>query len=60
MAQVKIDLEKVPGIEMRSLCKVLVESVKRFYENPENVKRFEEWKREQAEKEAAQAEQCQS
>ena len=43
MKPVKIDLNKVPAAEMRALCETLLEAAKRFYENPENRRKYEEW-----------------
>lgn len=43
MEKVKIDLNKVPAAEMRVLCETLLEAAKRFYENPENRRKYEEW-----------------
>lgn len=40
---VKIDLNKVPPAEMRVLCETLLEAVKRFYDDPENRRKYEEW-----------------
>lgn len=34
---------ELKGIEKRILCARICEGVKRFYENPENVRQFEEW-----------------
>ena len=40
-----IDLGKMPGIEFRCLARGLEEKIKKFYEDPENCRRFEEWKK---------------
>ena len=45
MSQIKIDTAQIPGIEMKILCTTLVERMKIFYDDPENVRRFEEWKK---------------
>lgn len=42
--------EDVPAHVMDSLARNLIEACNRFYADPENVRRFEEWK---ARKEAA-------
>ena len=39
-----IDVEKIPKIEMRSICKALIAGMEAFYSDPENMRRFEEWK----------------
>lgn len=43
LKSVKIDLNKVPTAEMRVLCETLLEAVKRFYDDPENRRQYEEW-----------------
>lgn len=35
---------KLEGIELRILCARIYAGIKRFYEDPENVREFEEWK----------------
>lgn len=42
----RIDLRKLPPLEQARLGKTLLAAVKRFYENPNNVKAFEAWKKE--------------
>ncbi len=42
----KIDTTLILEVDKRNLCSTLLRSVKAFYENPENRKRFEAWKRE--------------
>lgn len=39
----KIKTEELSGIEKRILCARFYESIKAFYEDPENQRRFEEW-----------------
>lgn len=41
----KIDVNKIPKFQMDMLCRTLLESVRRFYEDPENVRKYEEWKK---------------
>lgn len=50
---VKIDLNKVPPAEMRVLCETLLEAAKRFYDDPENRRKYEEWQAERKEQEAS-------
>lgn len=38
-----INIQEVPKDQMNSLSKVVLSAVTRFYENPENQRRFEEW-----------------
>ena len=49
MAHVKICPSQIPAVELRVLCQTLLESVEAFYQDPENQRRFEEWKREKEE-----------
>nr|DAH63476.1 MAG TPA: hypothetical protein [Caudoviricetes sp.] len=35
------------GIEKRIMCARFYERIKAFYENPENMRRFEEWQQKQ-------------
>lgn len=42
--KVKIDLSQVPKYQMELLCHDILEGCKKFYSDPENVKKFEEWK----------------
>lgn len=44
MAAAKIDCSQIPKVEMNNLCRTLVTAAERFFENPENQKRFEAWK----------------
>lgn len=39
-----IDTEAIPRTDTQSLAQTVLESVKHFYDNPENEKRFEVWK----------------
>lgn len=39
-----VDPKLISVVDMRNLCRATLEAVKRFYEDPENVRRFEEWK----------------
>lgn len=42
---VKINIEEIPPIEGRLLGKTFAAFVEKFYENPENLKRFNTWKK---------------
>lgn len=50
MARVKICPSLIPDVELRVLFATGLDSVQAFYENPENLKRFEAWKRKKEEK----------
>lgn len=41
-----IDVSKIPAADMRLLSSTVLDAVKRFYDNPENRRRFEAWKKE--------------
>lgn len=43
----RIDVNLIPAAETRLLCSTLLAAVKRFYQDPENLKKFEEWDRQQ-------------
>lgn len=45
MSRVKINIEEIPPVENRLLAKSVLDYVKRFYEDPENVKGFKEWQK---------------
>ena len=51
MAHGKICPPKIPAVELRVLCATVLDSVEQFYRNPENQRRFEQWKREKEDKE---------
>lgn len=40
---VKIDTQKIPKIETDILARRLIEAMKMFYSDPENLRGFEEW-----------------
>jgi hypothetical protein len=50
MAHVKICPNLIPAVDARVLCATVLDSVEKFYQNPENQRRFEQWKREKEEK----------
>ena len=45
MDKVKIDVSRIPAIEVKILSRTLLEAVERFYSDPENCRRFEEWQK---------------
>ena len=45
-SDIHIDTSLIPPTETRLLCATFLEAVKHFYEDPENVRRFEEWRKE--------------
>ena len=53
-----LDYSLVPAVDRRNLAATFLEAVKRFYADPENERKFQEWKRLQdqqnSEKEAPQ------
>ena len=49
MSNVRIDCAQIPRIEVKILCHTLVSSAERFYDDPENRRRFEEWQRKRME-----------
>lgn len=49
---IKIDTQKIPKIEMDILARRLIEAMKVFYSDPENLRGFEEWKARKKEEEA--------
>ena len=38
-----IDYNKIPKIELDILSRALLTAVERFYSDPDNLRRFEEW-----------------
>ena len=43
-----LDTSKIRKTDERNLAQAFLSAAKRFYEDPENVRKFEEWKREKA------------
>lgn len=41
---VHIDVSQIPKVELNILCATFLDAVQRFYEDPENRRRFEEWR----------------
>lgn len=46
MDTIKIDISQISQIDKRILASRFYEAVKRFYENPVNLQRFEKWQKE--------------
>ena len=42
--KLKIDLSQIPERQMNGLCKALLDACKRYYSDPENLRKYEEWK----------------
>lgn len=38
-----IDTTQIPGAQLNTLCATVLESVKAFYADPENMSRFNDW-----------------
>ena len=45
-AHTGIDTNLIPDIDRRNLCSTFLSAIQRFYEDPENRKRFERWMQE--------------
>ena len=43
MAQVRIDVEKIPEIEFRILARAIIEDAKRYFQDPDNMRAYEAW-----------------
>ena len=41
------ELETMPEYEMRRFCRRIAELAEKYFEDPENQRRFEEWEKEQ-------------
>ena len=41
---VRIDTSQIPAVEVQILSATFLDAVQRFYENPDNIRRFEEWR----------------
>ena len=46
MAHVKICPNKLPAVELRVLCATVLDAVEAFFQDPENQRQFEKWKKE--------------
>ena len=51
MAQVRIDADKIPEIEFRLLARAIIEDAKRYFQDPENMRKYQEWLKSQEQKE---------
>ena len=47
---VRIDTTKIRDADIRPLCATVVDAVNCFYSDPENVRKFEAWLKEQESK----------
>ena len=45
MQCVKIDVAQIPQAEVQNLSMTFLGGVKKFYGDPKNLQRFEEWKK---------------
>ena len=45
MQCVKIDVAQIPQAEVQNLSMTFLGGVKKFYEDPKNLQRFEDWTR---------------
>ena len=43
----RFDLSQIGSADKHNLCATFLEAVERFYDDPTNRKRFEEWQRQQ-------------
>lgn len=43
---VNIDVSLIPESDVRLLCQTILEAVKKYYADPQNLKHYEEWKKE--------------
>ena len=41
--QVKIDWSKIPEYQQKVFCRALIDACKKFYSDPKNVEKFEQW-----------------
>lgn len=41
---IHIDTSQIPAVELELLCKATLDLVLQFYEDPENLRGFEEWR----------------
>ena len=44
---VRINPEEIPKVELTNLCRAFARAAKKYFEDPENMRKFEEWKKEQ-------------
>lgn len=43
-SQAKIDVSQIPKYQMDALCQTILDGCKKFYADPKNVKKYEEWR----------------
>ena len=43
--QIRIHTDEIPPVAARSLAVTFLDAITKFYEDPSNVKEFEEWQR---------------
>ena len=41
----RINTDEIPAVERRNLGSTFLKAIERFYESPENLRAFEEWKK---------------
>ena len=42
--KIKIHTEQIKGVELRNLCSTFLDAILQFYEDPDNRRKFQEWK----------------
>lgn len=47
---IKINPEEISKVDMQLLCMTFLDAIKEFYKDPENQRKFEEWKKEMEQK----------
>lgn len=45
-----IDAAQIPRVDVTNLSRTTLSAVERFYEDPQNIRRFEEWQKRRREK----------
>lgn len=53
-AHIKIDCAQIPRVEMRILSHTLLDAIERFYDDPENLRRFNAWQQKRMAKRAVE------
>lgn len=41
---IHIDTSQIPAVEVQILSATFLDAVQKFYDDPENIRRFEEWR----------------
>ena len=44
MDEIRIDTSIIPDLELQILASTVIDAAQKFYSDPENVRKFEEWK----------------